>query len=149
MSHDTPIIQVRKQILRSALKAETTRIRHLKRLAAHHRHQSRIVEKTVWSNEHDDLSWRYRDAAVCPAERARCANIALGYLNGRSYRQIENKNRLPLANVVQSLAKEIASKTSVEAPVIMKWMLDQHVSKEGVRMEVKVGTPKERLRKAS
>lgn len=140
---------VQKHILRATLKAETVRIRHLKRQFLHHRTQARAALTPQLSLEHYDLMWRFRWSAECPAQRARCANLALGYLNGKTYRQIENKTRLPLGLLASKLSAEIATKANVKRELILAWMLAQNKTRTGEIIDAESAAPSVLLRQAS
>lgn len=74
-----------------------------------------------WINQHMTHYAALRDAAVCPSQRARCANLALGFLRGREYVQIENKTKTHKPKMFQ-LAREVAMKAGVRFDDIVKWI---------------------------
>ncbi len=72
-------------------------------------------------DEHMDMWARIYGATGCPAQRARCANLALGFLRGRKYCQVENKTHTPLPEMHQ-MSKEISSKADVSYKDIIAWI---------------------------
>lgn len=114
--------RTQKEILSATLKAETVRIRHLRGEANRQLAFARKAKTGAHKNDHYPLVWSLRAAALCPSRRARCANLALGFLRGTPYREIEPFTRTPESVLYGSLAKEIAAKANATPGEIVDWM---------------------------
>jgi len=68
------------------------------------------------------FAYRLQAAARCPGERARCANLALAYLNGRKLFDIEPTSKTSMDRYSQ-LAREIATKAGASREEILSWIL--------------------------
>jgi len=114
---------ITRSILSAKLIAEGALIRSLRRKARRHRALARKLTQAHehWA-EHNNLARRLRGATVCPSERARCANLALGYLKGRPYLSIEHKTHTPACYMVGTIAKEVAKKADVHYQEIVQWI---------------------------
>lgn len=133
-------------ILRATLKAEALRIRHLRKAARHHRDTARKLRKEHFiemndcgtamkpnqmadaetrelHDHHFDTFWRTRSAADCPSQRARCANLALGFLRGRHYLDIEERTSTPDWVMRGVIAREIAKKAGATETAITEWLI--------------------------
>ncbi len=114
---------VTRTILSATLKAEALRIRTLRDTARMHLGCARRATDNDFKDKHYDLWSRIESASVCPSERARCANIALGFLRGTPYRAIEFKTRRSTVVTVSSLFREVASKAGAPNEAVHAWML--------------------------
>ena len=112
-----------KDLNRSHLRAETARIRFL-RLRS--RQELSYARRPGLQGDrralHVARAMRRLRASECPSQRARCANLALGFLNGRSYWQIEKTTRTPRFTLLGDLAREVAKKAGVDHEEIAAWM---------------------------
>lgn len=130
---------IARKILSSALKAEAARIRFLRTESRKHRAAARrlrphraaahtagdwTLARTLGERESDHVALAdgLREASVCPSERARCANLALGFLRGRAYREIEATTRTP-SWALAALMREVAKKAETPYEVVLAWSL--------------------------
>ena len=112
---------VQRRILSATLKAETIRIRSLRAEAQLHLIAARI-SRPEYEEEQRGLWRQFIDATGCPSYRARTANLALGFLNGKPYKQIEYKTRTKTTELYGVLSGEVASKACVPHDDVVKWM---------------------------
>jgi hypothetical protein len=113
---------IKRKILSATLKAETVRIRMLRAEAEKHLRCARSTDDDVREEGHRIL-WRdFKEAAVCPSARARAANLTLGFLKGRPYRQIEYKTRMTTKQLLTVVAPEVSRKAGVPYDTIVAWM---------------------------
>jgi len=135
---------VNRKILSATLKAEAVRIRYLRDCALRHRtiYRESAAEalrlraeatssyheleraKTLEARErvHTDLFWRFRRSSECPSERARCANLALGYLRGTPYHRIEASTHSSYGTM-NRIMREVATKAGAPVEDILRWWL--------------------------
>jgi hypothetical protein len=121
---------ITKTLLSATLKAEAVRIRHLRntRRAALRRGRAELTELRAAGNtpggwtDHHHTAARLRWACVCPSQRARCANLALGHLRGHAYKTVEGSTKTPDDVLFGALAKEIATKAGVPHGEIVSWL---------------------------
>jgi hypothetical protein len=128
---------IKKAILSAALKAEAIRIRHLRNLRRRALALGRAelaedyaqgTSPSSWSwTEHHLYADRLRQAAVCPSQRARCSNLALGYLRGHRYQAIEHSTKTPKDVMYGTLGKEIAQRSGASLDEIVDWLKGQAV----------------------
>lgn len=127
----TKLQQHQKYLCSATLKAEAERIRFLrnkrKRLLAFARNpKTPDNEADRARGQAHDLKW----ATVCPSERARCALLALAYLKGMPYRQVEASTRTSKHELYGRLAKEIAKKAEASHDDIVEWFYGPMVKEE-------------------
>ena len=120
-------IEIQKTILSATLKAEAVRIRHLRARAKKTLARARSLRQSEagTDTEAQRLTWLslgLKEAAICPAYRARCANLALGYLKGRAYLQIEAKTRTSPYELYSCISREVAKKAGVPHEDIVTWL---------------------------
>lgn len=114
---------VQREILSATLKAEAVRIRHLRDKARKHRELARKSDDTDHKADHYGLMFRFQASSDCPSERARCANLALGFLRGTPYLRIEATTRTPKHKLFGYLSREIAKKACVSHDDVTAWLM--------------------------
>ena len=113
-------MSIQRELLSATLKAEAIRIRYLRNKAG----KALDYARRTGDEGARERFFELKEAAVCPSERARCANLALGFLKGRPYLGIEAKTRTSKIDLMGRIAAEVAKKAGVDHSSILAWFTE-------------------------